>query len=63
MKKFFKKWSVLMVLSAFASAISFFQVNSYFADKHNFNTVFTVAGIVLGLFASFSLYKFNQTGE
>lgn len=63
MKKFFKKWSVLMVLSTFASVISFFQVNSYFADKHSLNGLFTFSGIVLGLFAMFSLYKFNQTGE
>lgn len=60
MKTFFGKWSTLMVLSAFASVISFFQVDSYFADTHNFNTVFIVAGVVLGLVAIYSLYKFKQ---
>jgi len=51
------KWFLTMVASAFASVISFFQVNSYWADKHHFNTGWEVIATIAGLVAIFSLYK------
>ena len=57
-----KKWFALMVVAAFVSIISFFQINSYWADKNNFNTGFTVIGIVVGLFAAYCLYRVSKSG-
>ena len=41
---------------AFSSAISFFQVNSYSADKHHVNGLWVVAGVVFGLATLYELY-------
>lgn len=53
------KWWISTVVFAFASVISFFQINSYWADQHNFNGIFgwLGIGIVTGLIAIYSLYK------
>ena len=45
------------VIFAFASVISFFTVNSYFADSHHMNGVFIGAGVVFALLAIFFLSK------
>lgn len=55
-----KKWFTLMVVTAFISVISFFQINSYWADKHHFNGGWTVIGIVFGLVACFCLYNVKK---
>jgi hypothetical protein len=62
-----KKWSaghwfIFMTVFAFASVISFFQINSYWADQHDFNGLFgwLGIGIVTGLAAIFGLYKVNK---
>ncbi len=52
-----KKWWAITVVAAFASVISFFQVNSYKADLLRLNTLWLVAGIVIGLFAVYALVK------
>jgi hypothetical protein len=59
-----KRWFGTMVAFAFASVISFFQINSYWADQHNFNGFFgwLGIGIVTGLVAAFCLYKVNKLG-
>ena len=59
-----KKWFALMAIFAFASIISFFQINSYWADKHNFNGLFgwLGIGIVSGLVAVFCLSKVAKYG-
>lgn len=46
-----------MVLSAFVSVITFFQVDSYWADTHDFNGSLIAIGVVFGLVAGFFLYK------
>lgn len=53
------QWFIFMVVFAFASVLSFFQINSYWADQHNFNGLFgwLGIGIVTGLAAVFGLYK------
>lgn len=59
-----KKWFAAMVVTALLSVISFFQINSAWADKNNFNGFFgwLGIGIVLGLAAVYCLYKVNQSG-
>ena len=54
-------WFGGLVLFAFGSVISFFQINSYKADKHHLNTFWLIAGIVLGVLAIGCLYKTNKT--
>jgi uncharacterized protein YhhL (DUF1145 family) len=39
------------VLSGFASVISFFQINSYWADHHHANWIWWTSGFVFGIFA------------
>jgi hypothetical protein len=60
-------WFTGMVITAFISFISFIQVNSAWADAHNFNGFFgwLGIGIVFGLTAIFCLYKVvkTSTGE
>jgi hypothetical protein len=60
-----EKWFIFMTVFAFASVISFFQINSYWADKHHFNGFFgwLGLGIVFGLIAIFGLYKVNKTSS
>lgn len=52
-------WFIFTVILAFASIISFYQVNSYWADTHKFNGLFGWIGIgvMFGLAAIFGLYK------
>lgn len=48
-------WGLTVGL-AFAAVISFFQINSYAADKHKLNGMWTVLGVILGVAACVSLY-------
>lgn len=59
------KWFLTMTVFAFASVISFFQINSYWADKHNFNGLigWLGIGIVTGLVAIFCLTKVAKQGS
>ena len=52
-----KKYFIAMAIFAFASVISFFQINSYWADQHHFNGLFgwLGLGIVFGLVAIYFL--------
>mgnify|MGYP006871748428 CR=1 FL=1 len=54
-----KLWHVLMGVCAFIAAISFFQINSWWADQHHFNGVkgWLGIGIVFSLLAIGCLYK------
>ncbi len=54
-----KTWFGLMSVFAFASVISFFQINSWWADQHKFNGIlgWSGLGIVFGLVAVYCLYK------
>ncbi len=54
-----KTWFGLMSAAAFASGISFFQINSAWADDHHFNGIigWSGLGIVFGLAAIYCLYK------
>jgi hypothetical protein len=65
MKNKMNPWWIGLVILAFGSVISFFQINSYYADTHDMNFFFTILGIVLGLAALFCLYKTatTSTGE
>lgn len=54
------KWWLLTAVTGFASFISFFHINSYFADTHNANTIFTIAGVVLALASIFCMYKVSK---
>lgn len=56
------KWMILTAIFAFISVISFFQVNSAWADAHNFNTGWKVIGAVTGLVAIFFLTKTAKAG-
>ena len=59
-----KKWFALMAIFAFASVISFFQINSAWADEHNFNGIlgWLGLGILFGLVAVYCLYKVAKYG-
>lgn len=56
-------WWGWCVITAFISVISFFQINSYWADKHNFNGIFgwLGIGILFGVLAVFFLIKAKAT--
>lgn len=54
-------WFTLTVVTAFLAMISYFQINSYFADKHKLNTFFLVTGIVLTVLSLFFIWKANKT--
>jgi hypothetical protein len=60
-----RTWFAIMCVTAFISVISFFQINSYWADKNNFNGLFgwLGIGIVFGLVAAFCLYKVSKGGS
>jgi len=64
MKNLTRRWFGFMVVFAFASVISFFQINSYWADQNNFNGFFGFLGIgiVFGLAAVFCLMKVAKYG-
>lgn len=53
------QWYLLAVVFAFASFISFVNIDSSWADDHSFNGLvgFLGIGIVSGLFAMYSLFK------
>ena len=51
------RWFAVTSVLAFMAVISFFQVNSYWADKHHFNTGWIIIGILTGLAAIFCLSK------
>lgn len=57
-----KTWWGITVVFAFASVISFFQINSYWADQHHFNGIagWLGIGIVTGLIAVFGLYNVSK---
>lgn len=48
---------VIAIVSAFVSVISFFNVNSYWADKNHLNGVVVGAGIVFAIVTIFAGYK------
>jgi hypothetical protein len=52
-----KKWFIITAVLAFLSVISFFQVNSYWADQNSFNTGWKIIGGIFGLGAVYSLFK------
>lgn len=56
------QWFMVTAAFAFASAISFFNINSSWADEHNFNGLlgFTGTGILSALLAVYSLYKTSK---
>jgi hypothetical protein len=53
------QWFIVTAILAFGSVISFFQINSAWADAHDFNGIFgwLGIGIVAGLAAIFGLSK------
>ncbi len=46
---------------AFLSVISFFTINSYFADKHHVNGLFWIAGFLFAAGAIYFYWKLTQT--
>jgi len=54
-----KQWFGVTAVLAFASAISFFNIGSSWADDHNFNGLigFTGTGILGAVLAVYALYK------
>lgn len=54
-----QQWFIFMTVFAFASVISFFQIDSYWSDMNNFNGLFgwLGIGIITGLVALYGLYK------
>jgi hypothetical protein len=58
-------WYGFMVILAFGSVISFFQIDSYWADKHNFNGLkgWLGIGIALGVAAIGCLVKAWNTSR
>lgn len=57
---------ICMAIFAFGSVISFFQIDSYWADQHHFNGIigWLGIGIVLGLVAIYFLYRvIKQAGS
>ena len=50
-KVFVNPWWAGCVVSAFIAVISFFQINSYAADKHHLNAMWHVFGIGFGIVA------------
>ena len=59
------QWFIFMTIFAFASVISFFQINSAWADEHNFNGLFGWLGIglVSAAIAVFGLVKTVQNSN
>lgn len=53
-------WWAAFACSAFAAMISFFQINSYQADKHHLNGFWLVMGIILTLCSVYSLYRVSK---
>lgn len=57
-----KRFGFIVAPLAFISAISFFQVNSAWADAHHFNTWWKVIGGVFGLLAIWQLIIVARDG-
>jgi hypothetical protein len=57
-----KEWFVFTSIFAFASIISFFQIDSYWADQNDFNGIigWLGIGIATGLVSIFGLYKASK---
>ena len=55
-----KKYWKLTGAFGFASFISFFQINSAFADKHHINGLWWVLGIGCAIAAAYSFYVVTQ---
>lgn len=53
----------LTVGFAFAAMISFFQINSYHADKHHLNGLYTVLGIAFTLASLYSIYRVSKVSN
>lgn len=51
----------VMVITFLLGVVSFFQINSYQADKHHLNTFWLVVGIVLVLVSGYFLYRVTKT--
>ena len=60
-----KQWFAAMTVLAFASVISFFQINSYQSDLNNMNGFvgWLGIGIVFGIAAIFCLSKVAKAGS
>lgn len=58
------RFALVVAPLAFISIISFFQINSYWSDKHHFNGLFgwLGIGIVTGLLAIWQLYYVIKQG-
>jgi hypothetical protein len=54
-----RQWFMITSAFAFASVISFFNINSTWADENDFNGLlgFAGTGIIFGLLAAYSLYR------
>lgn len=60
-RTFKNPWYFWMVVAAFIAVISFFQVNSWWADQHHFNGWWKVIGIFFGVVAIAFLIKANRS--
>ena len=62
-RTFKNPWYIAAAVTAFISVISFFQINSYWADRHKFNGLFGWLGIGLffGLAAIYLMFKASKT--
>lgn len=59
----FTPWWYVLVATAFLAVISFFQVNSYQADKNKTNTRWKVIGVVLTVLAIVSAVMVSKTSR
>lgn len=62
-KTFSNPWFILSVLAAFIGMISYFQINSYKADKNGLNGFWLITGIVFTLGAIYLMYKAYKTSS
>jgi membrane protein DedA with SNARE-associated domain len=62
-KFWLNKWMAGTVIFLLLAVISFFQINSWWADQHHFNGIFgwLGIGIVLGLVGLYCAYKTATT--
>jgi hypothetical protein len=60
-KKFGNGWFITSAVTAFIAAISYFQINTYRADKNGLNGFWTITGIVLTVAAIYFMYKGFKT--
>jgi hypothetical protein len=51
------QWFVIATIFAFLAFISFFNIDSALADEKNWNTEFTVGGVISLVFTTLSLLK------